>query len=212
MNRIISIFALSVCFGFAQDVGAIRLKIVKSAPFSAQVQTESIQILRDDNHVKHTSSATVARDSEGRTRREQVGSGIVFLSDPLLSSAYVLDARTKTARKYALPFAEADGVEKSASPDVKREELGTNVIEGLPASGMRLTRTIADGEAGNERSFDVTSEAWYSVDLQIVLSSRTLDPRTGESIYKLTNINRAEPDHLLFEIPAGYTIQETVSK
>jgi hypothetical protein len=179
MNRLISIFTFSACLAFAQEPAAIRLKIVKSAPFSAQVQTESIQTLRDDNRVTLTSSALIARDSEGRTRREQVGAGTVFMSDPLLGAAYVIDARTKTARRYALPFAEADGAEKAASPALKSEALGTNVIEGLPVEGTRLTRVVAAGEAGNEHSIEVTSEAWYSSDLQIVLSSRTLDPQAN---------------------------------
>jgi hypothetical protein len=30
----------------------------------------------------------------------------------------------------------------------------------------------------------------------------------GETIYKLTNINRAEPLHSMFEVPPDYTISE----
>jgi hypothetical protein len=35
--------------------------------------------------------------------------------------------------------------------------------------------------------------------------SRHSDPRSGEIVYRLTNINRAEPDHSLFEVPANYS-------
>jgi hypothetical protein len=35
------------------------------------------------------------------------------------------------------------------------------------------------------------------------------DPRVGENTYRLTNINRAEPAHSLFELPADYTVKET---
>jgi hypothetical protein len=37
--------------------------------------------------------------------------------------------------------------------------------------------------------------------------SRHSDPRSGEIVYRLTNINRTEPDHSLFEVPANYTIK-----
>lgn len=35
--------------------------------------------------------------------------------------------------------------------------------------------------------------------------SRTIDPRIGEIIYKLTEIQRGEPDHSLFQVPETYT-------
>jgi hypothetical protein len=44
--------------------------------------------------------------------------------------------------------------------------------------------------------------------LQLVVMSRHSDPRTGETTYKLTNINRAEPAKSMFEVPAGYTITD----
>ena len=35
------------------------------------------------------------------------------------------------------------------------------------------------------------------------------DPRSGDSSYRLTNINRSEPSASLFEVPADYRIRET---
>ena len=46
-------------------------KLVKGAPYSAQAVTESTQTLGDGNRIVRKSTATVYRDSEGRTRREQ---------------------------------------------------------------------------------------------------------------------------------------------
>jgi hypothetical protein len=34
--------------------------------------------------------------------------------------------------------------------------------------------------------------------------SRRTDPRFGETIYRLTNITRAEPDAALFQVPPDY--------
>ncbi len=82
------------------------------------------------------------------------------------------------------------------------------VVEGIPAEGNRITRTLPSGRAGNERSMDIVAEIWYSTELQTVILSKTTDPRLGETVYRLTEIERGEPLHSLFEIPADYTILE----
>jgi hypothetical protein len=89
-----------------------------------------------------------------------------------------------------------------------KEDLGKQTIEGVEAEGTRTTITIPAGEIGNERPIEIVSERWYSPELQLVVMTRHSDPRTGETTYKLTNINRAEPAKSLFEVPAGYTVKE----
>jgi hypothetical protein len=89
-----------------------------------------------------------------------------------------------------------------------KEQLGKQIIEGVEAEGTRTTVTIPAGEIGNERPIEIVSERWYSPELQLVVMTRHSDPRTGETTYKLTNINRAEPAKSLFEVPADYTIKE----
>jgi hypothetical protein len=92
--------------------------------------------------------------------------------------------------------------------DVKEEQLGKQIIEGVEAEGTRTTVTIAAGEIGNERPIEIVSERWFSPELQLVVMTRNSDPRTGETTYKLTNINRSEPAKSLFEVPSDYTIKE----
>lgn len=89
-----------------------------------------------------------------------------------------------------------------------KEDLGKQMIEDVEAEGTRTTITIPAGEIGNERPIEIVSERWYSPELQLVVMTRHSDPRTGETTYKLTNINRAEPAKSLFEVPAGYTVKE----
>lgn len=89
-----------------------------------------------------------------------------------------------------------------------KEQLGKQMIEGVEAEGTRTTVTIPAGEIGNERPIEIVSERWYSPELQLVVMTRNSDPRTGETTYKLTNINRAEPAKSLFEVPSDYTIKE----
>jgi hypothetical protein len=88
------------------------------------------------------------------------------------------------------------------------EKLGTQIIEGVSAEGSRTTITIPAGEIGNERAIEIVSERWYSPDLKTVVMSRHSDPRFGETVYRLTNINRSEPVRTLFEVPADYTVKE----
>jgi hypothetical protein len=50
--------------GFEAGLGD---KTVTGAPFSATFSTESTETLGDGNQIKHTSTGTIARDSQGRT-------------------------------------------------------------------------------------------------------------------------------------------------
>jgi hypothetical protein len=88
------------------------------------------------------------------------------------------------------------------------EKLGKQMIEGVEAEGTRTTRTIPAGEIGNDRPIEIVSERWYSPELQLVVMTRHSDPRSGETTYKLTNINRIEPAKSLFEVPPGFTVKE----
>ena len=104
---------------------------------------------------------------------------------------------------------------KSASPDaananqnVQKESLGTQSIEGVRAEGTRTTLTIPAGAIGNELPIQIVSERWYSPELQTVVMSKHSDPRMGDTVYRLTGINRAEPARALFEAPADYTVME----
>ncbi len=90
----------------------------------------------------------------------------------------------------------------------KTESLGTQTIEGVTAEGTRSTLTIPAGEIGNTLPIEVVDETWYSPELQINVMTRHRDPRSGETTYRLTNINRSEPDRSLFELPSDYTIRE----
>jgi hypothetical protein len=100
---------------------------------------------------------------------------------------------------------------RSGGPNAneKKEDLGKQMIEGVEAEGTRTTVTIPAGEVGNERAIEIVSERWYSPELQLVVMTRHSDPRTGETTYKLTNINRTEPVKSLFEVPSDYTIKES---
>jgi len=88
---------------------------VKNAPYTAQAVTDSTQTLADGNRIVNHSTSSIARDSEGRERREQsiaslgalAAQGdpvqIVFISDPVAGVNYSLNAKDKTAIKLPIP-------------------------------------------------------------------------------------------------------------
>ena len=97
----------------------------------------------------------------------------------------------------------------SSKYDTKRESLGIQNLEGVDAEGTRTTTIIPADAIGNERPIEIVDERWYSKELHVVIYSKHSDPRFGEQTYRLTNINRSEPDPSLFEVPDGYRILNT---
>jgi hypothetical protein len=168
----------------------------------------------------------VYRDSQGRERAEQeptmlvlgerVSVPIMIITDPISGVTYNLDSAKKMAWKRAgvqvslALVGNMAGVVRSAFPGVvpAKEQLAPTMVEGLPVEGTRSTTTVPAGQVGNERDILVVDEVWYSPDLQMNVMTKHNDPRGGETVYKLTNISRSEPDPALFQVPAGYTITE----
>jgi hypothetical protein len=111
------------------------------------------------------------------------------------------------AEAHFLAMAEQSGA-KNLGAGLKTESLGTQTFEGVQAEGTRTTLTIPAGALGNELPLTTITEKWYSSDLHTVVLLKRSDPRTGETVYQLTNISRNEPQHSLFEVPSDYTVKE----
>jgi len=89
---------------------AFEGKTVTGVPYTAEAVTETVQTLSDGNRISQKNEGLVARDSQGRTRREQtIGAGllpadetqkIVFINDPVAQVTYVLHS-DHTAQKMA---------------------------------------------------------------------------------------------------------------
>ena len=99
------------------------------------------------------------------------------------------------------------GVNRRALPNAP-EPLGSRQIEGVNANGVRRTETIPAGTIGNDRPITITDERWESPELKVLVSSDHHDPRTGDVKYRLTNINRSEPDGVLFTVPSDYAVTD----
>ena len=93
----------------------------------------------------------------------------------------------------------------------KTESLGKEVIEGLEVEHTRTSLTIPAGEIGNVQPIEIVDETWYSPELQLMVMTKSRDPRFGETTYRLTDIRRSEPDRSLFEVPNDYTIKKNTA-
>jgi len=222
--------------------------VITGAPYTATAVTETTQTLADGNRIVNKNSGFVARDSQGRTRRETTLHRIglldvdspktYFINDPTTHTQYVITGGEATkivrneqswnngptiierrrreemelrekaiARKRALAEKSTAGNSEEPSKQVKHEDLGTQTIEGVTAEGRRETVTIPAGQIGNERPIEFVTETWTSPELHTVVMRRHSDPRMGETIFRLTDIKRGEPDASLFQPPPGAKIK-----
>lgn len=156
---------------------------------------------------------------------------VVFINDPVAGVNYALNVHDKTATKSrgrggrgASDQGRGDrgGTGRGDAPkgpggrfgrgpndagqNVKTEQLGRRTMAGLPADGTRNTFTVPAGQMGNEQPMQIVSEVWYSQDLQATVFSKHQDPRTGETVFRLTDISRSEPTASLFQPPADYQV------
>jgi hypothetical protein len=204
-------------------------EFVKGAPYTATAVTETTQVLGDGNRIVNKSVALLARDSEGRTRREETvsnlgplhtsASRLAFITDPVAKTEYVLDLDNHTARVHQLSavkvltseqkealFQRAPGqpLRSTSVAEVKQQALPDERIDGITCERILQTETIPAGSIGNERTIVVTSQTCASPELHLLLMRKRNDPRYGTTDYQLTGIQKSEPDASLFKVPSDF--------
>jgi hypothetical protein len=127
-------------------------------------------------------------------------------ADELRAKTDELRAATAARAIMAVPAVPAMPTVGNSKWETRTEQLGTQNFEGVDAEGTRTITTIPADAIGNERPIEIVYERWYSKELQLIVYSRHFDPRFGEQTYRLTNINRSEPDPSLFQVPNSYRI------
>ena len=215
----------------------IEVTPVKNAPFSAQAVTEFTQTLGDGNRIERRYESSVARDSRGRTRREEeialIGPlaaanaatpRLVTILDPDSGASYTLDDELRVAyrslragTKQLVELGKLDKALRSAEFELNKinaaenagvQDLGLRIIEGVRAQGTRTTTTIAAGAIGNLQPINIVSERWFSPELQMAVLVTRRDPRNGDTTYRLTHILRGEQPDALFTVPSSYEMKD----
>src|ERR1039458_5656213 len=166
---------------------------VTGSPVSAREETRTVQTLGDGTQLETSEVNQFYRDSQGRTRTERTAEGgaTTQIFDPVASVRIELDPAARTATRITMaPLAARGGrasvatAQAGAAPrqvvagpeprvtaattsaQLKREDLGLQMQNGVMAEGTRVTRTIPAGAIGNNRDIHVVNEQWYSKDLR----------------------------------------------
>lgn len=216
---------------FYLDMVPMNSEFVQNAPYTATATTQTTQVLADGNKIVRNETALLARDSQGRTRREQTVSKpgaapgsekkVVMIDDPVGKFDVVMNSDGQVARsqrrevfrltegdtRRKLEHVQIDKLDKeklaSEAGETTRETLPSQVIEGVTCEGIRETRTIPAGAIGNEKPIVIVSESWTSPELHLLMMRKRTDPRFGETLYKVSDLKRVEPDPALFQMPAN---------
>jgi hypothetical protein len=137
--------------------------VVKNAPYFAQAITETVQTLADGNRIVRKNTASIYRDGQGRTRREQSFGAIgpyvatgdlpetISINDPVNQVNYILEPKTKTARKISFKAPGGGGQIGTFQIAVPKPGSGPGGLQvgGSPERGFRYE---VHGEAGGPMS------------------------------------------------------------
>jgi hypothetical protein len=213
---------------------------VTGAPYSGVEVRSNSQVLANGTVIQHQESTKVARDSQGRVRRETTRTAPdgstqtrISISDPVAGMIHELDPATKTAFSHPARFPQQQqqngtqsssrtgvsamgrgprlgqpGQNPQSNANTRLETMAAQPVNGVIATGTRVTHTIPAGQIGNSAAIETVRETWMAEDLKVPVRSRTTDPRMGTNTMELTNLLRGEPDASMFSIPSDYSVKK----
>jgi hypothetical protein len=159
---------------------------------------------------------------------------IVQIVDPIAGHQYVIDTVNKVAHRIIVPLIPPPmlnsleskpplpSIEEmsmksfhrdilivenlaDAPPRITSENIGNRIIEGIQTRGVR---TIIEypAAASTAPATLISTEAWVSDELKVVVFSTRHDSKWGDSMARLVKVSTAEPDESLFRPPPDYWI------
>ncbi len=93
------------------------------------------------------------------------------------------------------------GAAPSPQQDLGEQTIGTTLLRGT-----KKVWTVPATASGTGKPVDIVDQYWYSPDLSLYLIIQHDDPRTGEQIVAVKDVERAVPDESLFTVPAHYRV------
>jgi hypothetical protein len=209
---------------------SIYIPVLLNAPFTAIVHAEWARPMPGGGNVISVNQRRVARDSRGRIYQERwllvpKDSGIesrmnvIQIADPDTHTHYnclmlekphrcILEDYADTAFAIYVPAHGATGPLANNAGYQTHEDLGVRYVEGLDCTGSRDTATFAKGVFGNDSPVVATREFWHAARIGINLISLVSGPNVGTQSFKVTDVNLAEPDPSLFQLPAGFAVED----
>jgi hypothetical protein len=207
----------------------MRLDIVtKDLPYNATRVFVCEEKLGDGTVVKGKRTFLEWRDSQGRVRRESRDTSFeghelynVQVVDPVEHVLWQWDVGKDSPRQaietkynmrneytqFPLTYQFGNYVH-AQGPRFKDVRLRPKWVNGVYATGDRITQICGPGENGNNTKQPVTTtdETWLSVDLGLIVQSLQNTANGSSEVEDLLDIDRSEPDPSLFKPPTGYQI------
>jgi hypothetical protein len=205
----------SACAPAGKNHGLMGVTTRAGCPLSAVIETEDVRTTADGTRIQTKSRTLVYRSSSGRIRYEtyapagKLGNGrlaMTIIYDPDAGFMYRLQPHPELDR---IAPAQGSTVQPSppAAPVLKSrpviEQLGTQEMEGLMATGRRATITVLASADGNDPEMTWVTEDWESSETGILLLQTISNSLGHESVIRVTNLHLGEPDPSLFQVPAN---------
>lgn len=172
--------------------------VVKNEPYTAEAVTESIQTLSDGNRIIRRNSAQIARDGEGRTRRDATFAPFgslagadapktSFIHDPLTNTSITLEHNSKTARKMK-------GRGFMIHSDSSEPTMGA--VRVGPGPDVLVTRSLSAARVPGPEPMIIEDDARVRVDAKQAGKEESLGKRNIEGVM-------ADGTRIVDVIPAG---------
>jgi hypothetical protein len=214
-------------FEFGGLMGGFGGKVVTGKPVLASFTITHTETL-PDNTITNTTTGTFARGADGSTYRDVKLSAIgpwavsgksqefAYIRNVTTGMQYIVNVTKGTYK--AFPIREhnppqGEKKDQPNGPNSNNETVSDNPNEKYPDTLMNavypvdhrtVTRVIPAEAIGNKFEIQITSERWYSSDLDLLLKETRTDPRFGTTTYQLSNI-RQSPSSSLFSPDPSFT-------
>ena len=210
--------------GVQTFVSGVFVTPIPNIPMTATVDVSSMRILPDGSTELRKTENHIARASNGSIYNERrMMVGVSYQGMPRLLSSHVYDPQTRVSITWNAHSDVAQSVTLSPRQVTERKpftvplagatdtDLGDSTMSGVTVHGLRRTRPVTPGLSTTAKPIVITDEYWYSQDLHLIMLEKHDDPRTGEQIVTVLNVQRAEPPVQLFAPPNGYRVVDVTS-
>ena len=191
----------------------IYIPTIPGVPFSATLAVENVHLLPDGSKAKGTTLLHIARDSKGRTHNEDrpydmEASGPpdrIIIIDPTIAKEIVLKPATMHATVSTLkPIAGNSNL--TTNPVIPSEDLGLSTMEGLEVHGSGSSWDLPADADSKRSAIHIRNESWFSNELRVVMLQKHSNSRGESQLYRVTDLNRMEPDPAIFQMPANFQV------